>query len=83
MARHTKIWKVEEDGRDKGKSFLITEMASSKGERWRTGRSWLSLTTTFNCRMDLSVPAWPVWLKWACKVSRVCRGISLSPCCSK
>ena len=34
MARHTKIWKVEEDGRDKGKSFLITEMVSSKGERW-------------------------------------------------
>lgn len=34
MARHTKIWKVEEEGRDKGKHFLITEMLSSKGEKW-------------------------------------------------
>lgn len=34
MARYTKIWKVEAKGRDQGKHFLITEMTSSKGEKW-------------------------------------------------
>lgn len=32
--RHTKIWKCDTEGRDKGKHFLITEMLSSKGEKW-------------------------------------------------
>ncbi len=34
MARYTKIWKVEAKGRDQGKHFLITEMSSSKAEKW-------------------------------------------------
>lgn len=34
MPRHTTVWKVEAEGRDKGKHFLITEMSSSKGEKW-------------------------------------------------
>lgn len=34
MARHTTIWTVTSEGRDKGKAFLITEMLSSKGEKW-------------------------------------------------
>lgn len=32
--RYTKYWKVETDGRDKGKTFLITEMSPSKAEKW-------------------------------------------------
>lgn len=34
MARRTKIFVVEDEGRDKGKRFLLTEMASSKAESW-------------------------------------------------
>lgn len=42
MARKTKIVTVEQDGRDKGKVFLITEMPASQGERWAT-RAFLAL----------------------------------------
>lgn len=45
MARHTKIWVVESEGRDKGKAFLITEMFSSKGEKWAY-RALLALINT-------------------------------------
>lgn len=34
MARHVKDWKVETEGRDKGKIFRLTEMTSSRGEKW-------------------------------------------------
>ena len=34
MARKTRLYIVEEDGRDKGKSFLLTEMSATKSEDW-------------------------------------------------
>lgn len=36
MARKTTTYRVEDEGRDKGKLFLLTEMAASKGEAWAT-----------------------------------------------
>lgn len=33
MARRTKVWTAN-DGRDKGKQFLITEMCAFDGDRW-------------------------------------------------
>lgn len=32
--RHTSEVKIDAEGRDKGKTFVITEMAASKAERW-------------------------------------------------
>lgn len=34
MPRRTATIKIDADGRDKGKTFLLTEMSSSQGERW-------------------------------------------------
>lgn len=34
MARHTKVVTIAADGRDKGKQFLVTEMAADAAERW-------------------------------------------------
>lgn len=34
MARKTLIYTVQDEGRDSGKVFLLTEMPSSKAERW-------------------------------------------------
>lgn len=34
MGRHTKVVTISASGRDKGKSFVITEMDADKGERW-------------------------------------------------
>lgn len=34
MARHTTTYVVTDEGRDKGKHFLITEMSASKAESW-------------------------------------------------
>lgn len=34
MARRTKIVTVDAEGRDKGKTFLVTEMAPRKAEKW-------------------------------------------------
>lgn len=34
MARKTKIVRISEEGRDKGKSFLITEMPAHQSEKW-------------------------------------------------
>lgn len=34
MARHTKVVTITAAGRDKGKTFVITEMDADKGERW-------------------------------------------------
>jgi hypothetical protein len=34
MARKTQVFIVEDDGRDKGKQFLITEMPALQIERW-------------------------------------------------
>lgn len=34
MARNTTNFTVTDDGRDKGKVFLLTEMAASQGEAW-------------------------------------------------
>lgn len=36
MARKITQYRVEDEGRDKGKLFLITEMLASKGEEWAT-----------------------------------------------
>jgi hypothetical protein len=36
MARKTKIVRIEAEGRDQGKSFLITELPASQAERWAT-----------------------------------------------
>ena len=34
MARRTKLVKITDEGRDKGKTFLITEMPPSQAEAW-------------------------------------------------
>jgi len=34
MARKTLTYKVTEEGRDKGKAFLLTELPSAQGESW-------------------------------------------------
>ena len=34
MARKTSLYTVTDDGRDKGKTFLITEMSAAAAERW-------------------------------------------------
>lgn len=34
MARRVKSITIEEEGRDKGKTFLLTEMSSVKAEKW-------------------------------------------------
>lgn len=34
MARKTVTYTVEDEGRDKGKSFLLTEMSAAKAEAW-------------------------------------------------
>ena len=36
MARHTKIITITDEGRDKGKGYLITEMDPVHGEKWAT-----------------------------------------------
>ncbi len=36
MARHTTLYHVTDEGRDKGKKFLITEMDADKAEAWAT-----------------------------------------------
>jgi hypothetical protein len=36
MARHTTLYPVTDEGRDKGKKFLITEMDADKAEAWAT-----------------------------------------------
>ena len=36
MARKIAQWTVEDEGRDKGKVFLLTEMPTSRAEAWAT-----------------------------------------------
>jgi hypothetical protein len=36
MARRTLVYTVQDEGRDKGKSFLVTEMSADRAERWAT-----------------------------------------------
>lgn len=43
MSRKQEIVVIEDEGRDKGKVFIITEMASDRGERWAI-RALLALT---------------------------------------
>lgn len=42
MARKTKIVKIESEGRDKGKVFMLTEMPASRAEKWAM-RAFLAL----------------------------------------
>lgn len=42
MPRLEKTVPIEAEGRDQGKTFLITEMPASDGERWVT-RAWLAI----------------------------------------
>jgi hypothetical protein len=42
MARKTKTIQIDEEGRDRGKIFVITELPASQAERWAT-RALLSL----------------------------------------
>jgi len=42
MARKTRIIQIADDGRDKGKSFLLTEMPASQAAKWAT-RAFLAL----------------------------------------
>lgn len=34
MARKTSVYTVETDGRDKGKSYVLTEMPAAQAEKW-------------------------------------------------
>lgn len=42
MARKTKVYTVEDESRDKGKTFVITEMSANRAERW-AARALLAL----------------------------------------
>lgn len=42
MPRKTKIVTIDQQGRDKGKHYLITEMSASQAEKWAT-RAFLAL----------------------------------------
>jgi hypothetical protein len=42
MARKTKVVQIDEEGRDRGKIFVITELPASQAERWAT-RALLAL----------------------------------------
>jgi len=42
MARKTKVVQIEDEGRDKGKVFILTEVPASQAERWMT-RAMLAL----------------------------------------
>ncbi|WP_244936729.1 hypothetical protein [Methylobacterium currus] len=44
MARKTKYITIEDDNRDNGKTFLITEMPASQAEKWGA-KALLALTT--------------------------------------
>ena len=37
MARKTQTYTIDSGGRDKGKTFLITEMPATKAEDWAKG----------------------------------------------
>lgn len=41
MARRKQIVKITDEGRDKGKTFVITEMPADIGERWATQAMYL------------------------------------------
>lgn len=41
MARRKHIVKIADDGRDKGKTFVLTEMPADVGERWATQAMFL------------------------------------------
>lgn len=43
--RRTQVVTIEQEGRDKGKKFLITEMSADAGERWAT-KCLLALTNS-------------------------------------
>lgn len=45
MARRIQAIKIEAEGRDKGKEFILTEMPCEQGERWAL-RALLALTNT-------------------------------------
>ncbi|CAG4887991.1 hypothetical protein [Paraburkholderia saeva] len=49
MARKTLTYTVTAEGRDKGKTFLITEMPASQGEEWATR----ALFTAMNCGVEV------------------------------
>lgn len=36
MARHTTLYTEKDEGRDKGKTFLLTEMSAAQAEEWAT-----------------------------------------------
>ena len=57
--RHTKIVTIDNDTRDKGKQFLITEMPASQAERWVT-RAFFALG-----RAGIEVPGGLQQLGWA------------------
>src|SRR5271168_5123561 len=45
MGRRVQAIKIETEGRDKGKEFILTEMPCEQGERWAL-RALLALTNT-------------------------------------
>lgn len=49
MARKTLTYTVTADGRDKGKTFLITEMGAAQGEEWGAR----ALFTAMNCGVEV------------------------------
>lgn len=49
MARKTLTYTVTADGRDKGKTFLITEMGAAQGEEWAAR----ALFTAMNCGVEV------------------------------
>ena len=52
MARIVLNYRVETEGRDKGKTFVITEMTTDKGERW----AMRALLAIANANPELDLP---------------------------
>ncbi len=50
MARKTKLVTIEADGRDKGRSYFLTEMAPRQAEKWAT-RALLAFAKTGHTEM--------------------------------
>lgn len=54
MGRRTETISIEDEGRDKGKVFVITEMSAMAGERWAARITELVMASGVNVSADIS-----------------------------
>lgn len=58
MARHVKTYTVEKSNRDKGKSFVITEMPPRAGHAWATKALFAMLNSGVEIPDELAQQGW-------------------------